>query len=252
RGFPPAGAQIHRTGCRGARIFRAADPRWAGGAPDGERLRRLVAARPRRSAGFGERGRAGFLLLLRLGRGNGRLSLRPAPTRRRPPPRSKSAGLPGPAPRGGRLRPLPSAAPKNSNPLSEASGQMLRDVFIVGVGQTPVGEHWDLGLRELGRSAVEDALADARIEAVDALYAGNMLGGAINGQENVATLLADAAGLLPAEAWKVEAACASGAAAVRAAAMAVASGAQEIAVAVRGGENTGSAPAAAAPAPAAP
>ena len=109
---------------------------------------------------------------------------------------------------------------------------MMRDVFIVGVGQTPVGEHWDLGLRELGRSAVEDALADARIEAVDALYAGNMLGGAINGQENVATLLADAAGLLPAEAWKVEAACASGAAAVRAAAMAVASGAQEIAVAV--------------------
>lgn len=109
---------------------------------------------------------------------------------------------------------------------------MMRDVFIVGVGQTPVGEHWDLGLRELGRSAVEDALADAHIEAVDALYAGNMLGGAINGQENVATLLADAAGLLPAEAWKVEAACASGAAAVRAAAMAVASGAQEIAVAV--------------------
>lgn len=109
---------------------------------------------------------------------------------------------------------------------------MMRDVFIIGVGQTPVGEHWDLGLRELGRSAIEDALADARIEAVDALYAGNMLGGCVNGQENVATLLADAAGLLPAEAWKVEAACASGAAAVRAAALAVASGAQEIAVAV--------------------
>ncbi len=109
---------------------------------------------------------------------------------------------------------------------------MMRDVFIIGVGQTPVGEHWDLGLRELGRSAIEDALADARIEAVDALYAGNMLGGCVNGQENVATLLADAAGLLPAEAWKVEAACASGAAAVRAATLAVASGAQEIAVAV--------------------
>lgn len=108
----------------------------------------------------------------------------------------------------------------------------MRDVFIVGVGQTPVGEHWELGLRELGRSAVEDALADARIEAVDALFAGNMLGGCVNGQENVATLIADAAGLLPAEALKVEAACASGAAAVRAAALAVASGAQEIAVAV--------------------
>jgi len=109
---------------------------------------------------------------------------------------------------------------------------MMRDVFIIGVGQTPVGEHWDQGLRELGRSAIEDALADARIEAVDALYAGNMLGGCVNGQENVATLLADAAGLLPAEAWKVEAACASGGAAVRAAMLAVASGDLEIAVAV--------------------
>src|SRR5229473_4417638 len=34
--------------------------------------------------------------------------------------------------------------------------KMMRDVFIIGVGQTPVGEHWDLGLRELGRSAIED------------------------------------------------------------------------------------------------
>src|SRR6266849_3215579 len=109
---------------------------------------------------------------------------------------------------------------------------MIRDVFIIGVGQTPVGEHWDLGLRELGRSAIEDALADARIEAVDALYAGNMLGGCLNGQENVATLLADAAGLLPVEAWKVEAAFASGGAAVRAAALAVAAGAHPAVLAV--------------------
>jgi acetyl-CoA C-acetyltransferase len=121
---------------------------------------------------------------------------------------------------------------------------MMRDVFIIGVGQTPVGEHWDLGLRELGQSAIEDALCDAGIEAVDALYAGNMLGGCVNGQENVATLLADAAGLLPAEAWKVEAACASGGAAVRAATLAVASGAQELAVAV-GVEKMTDAPSAA-------
>ena len=108
----------------------------------------------------------------------------------------------------------------------------MRDVFIVGVGQTPVGEHWGLGLRELGAAAIRDALADAGVERVGALYAGNMLGGAVNGQENVATLLADAAGLLPVEAWKVEAACASGGAAVRAAALAVGAGACDVALAV--------------------
>jgi acetyl-CoA C-acetyltransferase len=108
----------------------------------------------------------------------------------------------------------------------------VRDVFIVGVGQTPVGEHWDLGLRELGAAAIAAALADAGLESVGALYVGNMLGGAVNAQENVATLLADAAGLLPTEAWKVEAACASGGAAVRAAALAVAAGACDTALAV--------------------
>ncbi len=108
----------------------------------------------------------------------------------------------------------------------------MRDVFIVGIGQTPVGEHWDRGLRELGAAAIREALADAGMERVDGLYTGNMMGGCLNGQENVATLLADAAGLLPVEAWKVEAACASGGAAVRAAALAVAAGAQEAVLAV--------------------
>jgi acetyl-CoA C-acetyltransferase len=108
----------------------------------------------------------------------------------------------------------------------------MRDIFIIGAGQTPVGEHWDLGLRDLGASAIRAALDDAGVEMVDALFVGNMLGGAVNGQENLGALLADAAGLLPAEAWKIEAACASGGAAVRAAALSVASGAHDVAVAV--------------------
>ena len=108
----------------------------------------------------------------------------------------------------------------------------MRDVFILGVGQTPVGEHWDLSLRDLGAAAIRRAMTDARVERAGALYVGNMLGGCVNGQENVATLLADAAGLLPIEAWKVEAACASGGMAVRAAALAVAAGVCDVAVAV--------------------
>jgi acetyl-CoA C-acetyltransferase len=118
----------------------------------------------------------------------------------------------------------------------------MRDVFIVGVGQTPVGEHWDKGLRELGAEAVRAALDDAGFEAAEALYVGNMLGGCVNGQENVATLVADAAGLLPVEAWKVEAACASGGAAVRAASLAVAAGACDVAVAAGVEKMTDGAP----------
>ncbi|HSS75567.1 MAG TPA: thiolase domain-containing protein [Thermoanaerobaculia bacterium] len=108
----------------------------------------------------------------------------------------------------------------------------MNDIFIIGAGQTPVAEHWDRGLRELGATAIRKAMADAGVEAVDALFVGNMLGGAVNGQENLGALLADAADLLPAEAWKVEAACASGGAAVRAAAMSVAAGIHQVVVAI--------------------
>lgn len=108
----------------------------------------------------------------------------------------------------------------------------MNDIFLLGVGQTPVGEHWDRGLRELGAEAVLAALADAGLETAPALYVGNMLSGCVGSQENLATLVADAAGLLPAEAVKVEAACASGGAAVRAASLAVAAGACDVAVAV--------------------
>lgn len=118
----------------------------------------------------------------------------------------------------------------------------MRDVFVVGVGQTSVGEHWDQGLRELGAAAVRAALDDAGFETAGALYVGNMLGGCVNGQENVATIVADAAGLLPIEALKVEAACASGGAAVRAAALAVAAGACEVAIAVGVEKMTDGAP----------
>ena len=107
----------------------------------------------------------------------------------------------------------------------------MREVAIVGVGQTPVSEHWDLSLRDLASRAVLDAMCDAGTEEVQALYVGNMLAGQLSGQENVATAVADAAGLLPIEAVKIEAACAAGGAALRAAYLAVASGAHDCVVA---------------------
>lgn len=108
----------------------------------------------------------------------------------------------------------------------------MRDVSIAGIGQTPVAEHWNRSVRDLAVEAVRAAMHDAGIEHAGALFAGNMLSGAFCGQENLATLIADFAGMRGAEAVKIEAACASGAAAIRAAHFAVASGAHDIAVAV--------------------
>lgn len=107
----------------------------------------------------------------------------------------------------------------------------MRDVSIIGIGQVPVGELWERSLREVGVEAVLLALRDARVEHPEALYVGNMLSGPTSGQENVGALIADQAGLRGTEAIKVEAACASGAAAVRMAYLAVAGGMQDIVVA---------------------
>lgn len=100
----------------------------------------------------------------------------------------------------------------------------MRDVAIIGIGQTPVEEHWGKSLRHLGHDAVIAAMADADIEHADALYVGNMLAGELGGQEHVGALIADFVGLRGIEALKVEAACASGSAALRTGLMAVASG----------------------------
>ncbi|KPL16684.1 MAG: acetyl-CoA acetyltransferase [Anaerolineae bacterium SM23_84] len=113
----------------------------------------------------------------------------------------------------------------------------MREVHIVGIGQTKVGEHWERSLRDLGVDAISAALKDANVEHVDALYVGNMLSGELAAQQHLGTLLADWAGLGNIEAVKVEAADASGAAAVRMGYLAVASGMQDL-VLVCGVEKT--------------
>lgn len=114
----------------------------------------------------------------------------------------------------------------------------MREVAILGIGQTPIAEQWDKSLRHLAGEAVLDALADAKVEAeqLEALYVGNMLSGPLNGQENLGALVADWVGARGVEAAKIEAACSSGAAAFRAGVLAVASGATDL-VAVAGVEK---------------
>ncbi|MGL4650064.1 MAG: thiolase C-terminal domain-containing protein, partial [Caldilineaceae bacterium] len=100
----------------------------------------------------------------------------------------------------------------------------MRSVSIVGIGQSPVGELWNRSARQIAYDAISAAMADANIQSADALYLGNMLSGNLLEQEHLATLVADACGLRGIEAAKIEAACASGAAALRVGMMAVASG----------------------------
>jgi acetyl-CoA C-acetyltransferase len=106
------------------------------------------------------------------------------------------------------------------------------DVLVAGVGLAPVGEHWDLSLRELALEAIEAARADAGGLLPQALFAANMLAPALSGQTHLGALLADFAGLRGIEASSFEAAGASGGVALRQGYLAVASGLIEVALIV--------------------
>lgn len=112
---------------------------------------------------------------------------------------------------------------------------MLRDVAIVGVGQTAFGEHWDRSFRDLFVTAGVRALEDAGVggDEIDAMYGGNMSAGQFINQEHVAALIADYAGLASERvpATRVEAADASGGLAFRQSVLDVASGASDVVVA---------------------
>lgn len=108
----------------------------------------------------------------------------------------------------------------------------MRDVAIIGIGQTPVGEHWESSLRMLAADAIRTALDDAGRTQVDALYVGNAYGGTLSSQLHLGALIADYTGLSGVEAYTIEAAEASGGAALRTGYLAVASGAVDAALVV--------------------
>jgi acetyl-CoA C-acetyltransferase len=112
----------------------------------------------------------------------------------------------------------------------------MRQVSVVGIGQTRVKEHWDKSLRQLATQAVVGAMKDAHVDHADALYVGNMLSGELTGQENLGALIADEVGLRGIEAMKVEAACGGGGAALHVGYLAVASGQFDVVI-VAGAEK---------------
>lgn len=109
----------------------------------------------------------------------------------------------------------------------------MREVSIVGIGQTPVGEQWDKSLKVLAYEATHQALANSGVEAsgnLGALYVGNMIAGPVDSQMQLGAYIADFCGFKGLEAYVIEAACASGGAALRAGVSAVASGAHDLVV----------------------
>ncbi len=108
----------------------------------------------------------------------------------------------------------------------------MNDVSIIGLGQTEVKEMWDTSLRHLAWYAIEAALDDAHISKVDALFVGNMAAGQLSHQMHLGALIADFAGMRGIEAVTVEAADASGGAALRQGILAVKSGLVETALVI--------------------
>src|SRR5215216_2454511 len=100
----------------------------------------------------------------------------------------------------------------------------MRKVAILGIGQTKIDEHWDKSLREIGGEAAFAAMQDAGVDKVDALFVGNMLSPLVSAQNQLGAFFSDWIGLWHQESVKAEAACASGAAALRAGLMAIAAG----------------------------
>ena len=112
----------------------------------------------------------------------------------------------------------------------------MRDVCIIGIGQTPIGELWDMSLRDLAYRALLDAVKQTHIEQPEALFVANMLAPRLSDQAHLGALVADFVGWRGIEAATVEAACASGGAAFQAGVRAIASGMADV-VAVCGVEK---------------
>ena len=106
----------------------------------------------------------------------------------------------------------------------------MKPAAIVGVGMTPVREHWSLSIAELAEEAGRLALADAGLAGVDALYVGNAYGATYNQQTQLGSLIAESLGLAGIESFCCEAGDASGGVALRTGYLAVAAGAVKTAM----------------------
>jgi acetyl-CoA acyltransferase len=111
----------------------------------------------------------------------------------------------------------------------------MRDVVVAGIGMTRFGKFLDRGVRSLAEEAVRSALEDAGAEpaGVQTAFFSNAVGGLITGQEMIPGQAAlRHTGVLGVPVFNVENACASASSAFHLAWMTVASGMNDVALAV--------------------
>ncbi len=107
----------------------------------------------------------------------------------------------------------------------------MREVVVIGIGQTKIEEQWGKSLRDLAGEAILSAMEDVGLTQVEGIFIGNMMSASANKQQHLGAYIADWVGLRFSEAIRLESACSSGAAAFRAAVMSIASGEIDTAVA---------------------
>lgn len=115
----------------------------------------------------------------------------------------------------------------------------MRNVGILGVGQIPVGKHEAATIGALAARACRAALDDAGVTEVDAVFVGNMLSAEVTGQSHLGPLITSAVFHDHTESVAINAACGSGGAAVRQAALAVSSGVYDVVLVVGVEKMTG-------------
>lgn len=88
--------------------------------------------------------------------------------------------------------------------------EILKKVYVVGVGMTRIDRYYDKGFHELIYEAFEKAYEDSRGVEPEAIVVGNMMSSSLYQQDSLAALASDAMGLKGKGGFKVEAACGSG------------------------------------------
>ncbi|MCE4617585.1 MAG: thiolase domain-containing protein [Desulfurococcales archaeon] len=109
---------------------------------------------------------------------------------------------------------------------------MGRNVAIVGTGHSKFGNRYDVNIPELAWEAIKQALDEAGVDQKDIDFASFSNVGGWSSEPLPALVVLEYAGLTPKATYRVEAACASGSAAIKAAHDAVASGQADIAIAI--------------------
>ena len=99
----------------------------------------------------------------------------------------------------------------------------MRPVYIAGIGQTSIAEHWDKTAQDLAHDAASQAL-QGYTGAIGAVYVANALSAALGNQSNLAPAVAAGLGLRGVETLTIEAGGAAGGMAIRQAQLAVAAG----------------------------